>query len=114
MRNIPDYAQNAVLDLGLFSLRMGNHHKRELDHESLPTGDRLLDQSSAASDRKFWSGERPLSIVQVLGLLLISVALVAVVVFSSDYRSFAWIMGSLIAFVVLGNRWARRRYKRNS
>lgn len=92
---------------------MTKHHKPDFNHESQPTGDRLLDQSRVESDRKFWSGERPLSIVQVLGLLLIFVALIAVVVFSSDYRSFAWVMGGLIVFVVLGNRWARHRYKRN-
>jgi hypothetical protein len=92
---------------------VAKHHKPEFNHDNQPTGDRLLDQSRVESDRKFWSGERPLSIVQASGLLLIVIALIAVVV-RPNYRSFAWVMGGLIFFVVVGNRWARRRYKPNS
>lgn len=92
---------------------MTEHYKHELNHDHEPTGDQLLHQARVEGDRKFWSGERSLTLVQVIGLLLIFIA-EAVLLGTSNYRIFAWVMGGLVAFVFLGNRWARRRNKHNS
>jgi Flp pilus assembly protein TadB len=67
----------------------------------------MLQRSSVESDRKFWSGERPISIVQWLGLLLMFLALLLVA--SYNYRTYGVVFGAFVAFVVVGNRWARRK-----
>lgn len=74
----------------------------------------LLHQSAIESDRKFWAGERPISIVQWIGLLLMFVGVsVSVAGWVRDkYGTFIAVLGALVLFVVLGNRRARRRKAR--
>jgi 4-hydroxybenzoate polyprenyltransferase len=67
----------------------------------------LLQRSSFESDRKFWSGERPVSVVQWVGLLLIFLGVA--VVASFNYRAFGVVFAVLVLSIVLGNLWAHRK-----
>jgi hypothetical protein len=62
---------------------------------------------------KFWSGERSVSVVQWLGVLLLYFTM-AVLAIASNYRVSILVLGGLILFVLLGNRLARRRSRHRS
>ena len=72
----------------------------------------VLRESAVEGDRKFWSGERSMSVVQWLGVLLMFVCVtvpVAVWV-RGQYGIFVALLGGgLVFFVVLGNRRARHK-----
>jgi uncharacterized membrane protein len=82
----------------------------------LNDGHELLHHSGVESDRKFWKGERPLSIVQWIGVVLMLVAAGVVIVmsawFEGKYLALIVILGGLALFVVMGNLRARRSSKR--
>jgi hypothetical protein len=85
------------------------------------THEDLLRRSTLESDRKFWSGERPISVVQGIGLALMFFALIAVLGVGnwpkgeapwwekivSGYGAFIAVFGCLVLFLVLGNRRVR-------
>jgi succinate dehydrogenase hydrophobic anchor subunit len=79
-------------------------------------GHELLRHSGVESDRKFWSGERPLSIVQWTGVILVLMAAGVVIAMSAwlegKYVAVIVILGGLALFVVLGNFRARRSPKK--
>jgi len=58
-------------------------------------------RSVADSDRKFWTGQRPLSAIQWVGVILMLVGSI-VVATSLGLRVFTEVMGALVALVVLG------------
>lgn len=80
--------------------------------DRLNDGHELLRHRGVESDRKFWSGERPLSIVQWIGIILMLMAAGVVVAmsawFEGKYVAVIVILGALALFVVLGNLRARR------
>jgi hypothetical protein len=78
-----------------------------------PDGQQILIKSGTDSDRKFWSGERSVSVVQWLGVLLLYFAM-AVLAIASNYRVSILVLGGFILFVLLGNRLARRRSRHRS
>jgi 4-hydroxybenzoate polyprenyltransferase len=84
-----------------------DEHPDQIWRETEAKHQDMLRRSGAESDRKFWSGERPVSLVQWIGVLLMFLSLGVLVSF--NYRAFATVFGALVVFVVLGNRWARRR-----
>jgi hypothetical protein len=100
---------------------MENH--RQEPSSRLDGGDHeeLLLRSSIESDRKFWSGERPITVVQGIGLLLMFLALVGAIwnwpkgeaswweKLVSGNGAFVAVFGCLVLFVLLGNRWSRRK-----
>jgi drug/metabolite transporter (DMT)-like permease len=81
----------------------------------------ILRRSTIDSDRNFWTGERPVTVVQAIGLLLILFGLVVVMghwpkgeapwweKLISGNAAFLMVFGCLVLFVLLGNRWARRK-----
>lgn len=76
--------------------------------DRLNDGHELLRHSGVESDRKFWSGERPLSVVQWLGVILVLMTLIVGIAVWGNYVVSAVILGGLALFVVLGNLRARR------
>lgn len=84
--------------------------------DRLSDGHELLRHSGVESDRKFWSGERPLSIVQWIGIILMLITVGVVVAmsawFEGNYLAVIVILGGLALFVVLGNLRARRSPKK--
>ncbi len=76
--------------------------------ERIEDGSKLLRQSMAGSDRKFWVGRRRLSLLQWIGVILLLVGS-AVVATSLGFGAFAMVMGALIAFVLLGHFVANRK-----
>jgi hypothetical protein len=76
--------------------------------DRLSDGHELLRHSGVQSDRKFWSGERPLSIVQWIGVMLMFITLGVGIAMWSNYVAAIVILGGLALFVVLGNLRARR------
>ena len=81
-----------------------------------PDGRELLRHSGVESDRKFWRGERPLSIVQWIGVMLMFLAVGIVIAMSVwfEHNSVAVIvvLGGLALFVVMGNLRSRRSPKK--
>jgi hypothetical protein len=75
------------------------------------------------SDRKFWSGERPISVVQGLGLVIIFFGLIALIGVSNwpkgeapwwekivgAYGAFMAAFGCVVHLLVLGNRRFRHK-----
>jgi hypothetical protein len=80
-----------------------NHLLRETEARNQA----MLRRSSAESDRKFWSGERPIRPFQWVGILIMFSAVGVLVSF--NYRAHALVFGAFVLFVVLGNLWARRK-----
>jgi hypothetical protein len=84
--------------------------------QRLNDGHELLRHSGVESDRKFWSGERPLSIVQWIGVMLMLLAVGAVILmsvwFEGNYVTVIVVLGGLALFVVLGNLRVRRSPKK--
>jgi hypothetical protein len=82
----------------------------------LNDGHELLHHSGVESDRKFWSGERPLSIVQWIGITLMLIGVGVVIAMSAWFeRNFLVVfvvIGCLALFVVLGNLRSRRSAKK--
>ncbi len=84
-------------------------HEHSKDHETAPTGADLLRQSASEGDRKFWSGQRPLSVVQWIGVVLLYLGAGVVV---AQFGHPAYILASLAvvsALIAIGNRRARRK-----
>ena len=77
-------------------------------HERVKDGPDLIRESEADSDRNFWTGQRRLSLMQWVGVILMFVA-AAVIATSLGLRVFALVLGALIAFVVLGHFLAHRK-----
>ena len=83
----------------------------------------ILRRSTSESDRKFWSGERQISLVQGIGLLLMFLALIGAISLVNwpsgeapwwekivnAYGVIAVVFGCVVLFVVLGNRRVRRK-----
>jgi|HubBroStandDraft_6_1064221.scaffolds.fasta_scaffold1503585_1 hypothetical protein len=92
---------------------MKEHPKDNSISDGQPDGQQILLKSRTDSDRKFWSGERPVSVVQWLGVLLLYFAM-ALLALTSNHRVSALVLGGLVLFVLLGNRWARRRGRHRS
>jgi hypothetical protein len=83
----------------------------------------LLRRSAVESDRKFWSGERTVSVVQGIGLAVLLVCAVAAVGWKewpkgeapwwekmvSAYGPFTAFFGCVVLLLVLGNRISRRK-----
>ena len=82
----------------------------------------LQRRSALESDRKFWSGERPISVVQGIGLAVIFFGLIALVGVSlwpeggepwwkkiDVYGAFMAVFGCAVLLVFLGNRISRRK-----
>ena len=74
------------------------------------------------SDRKFWSGERPISVVQGLGLAIMFFSLIALLGSNwpkgeapwwekivGAYGAFMAVFGCVVLLLVLGNRRFRRK-----
>ena len=84
--------------------------------DRLNDGHELLRHSGVESDRKFWLGERPLSIVQWIGVILMLMAAGVVIAmsawFEGKYVAVIVILGGLALFVVLGNLRTRRSPKK--
>ena len=82
----------------------------------LNDGHELLRHSGIESDRKFWAGERPLSIVQWTGIMLMLITLGVVIAmevwFEGNYLAVILVLGGLALFVVLGNLSAGRSRKK--
>jgi hypothetical protein len=76
--------------------------------DRLSDGHELLRHSGVESDRKFWAGERPLSIVQWIGVILVLMTLVVGIAVWGNYVASIVILGGLALFIVLGNLRARR------
>lgn len=76
--------------------------------DRLSYGHELLRHSGVESDRKFWSGERPLSIVQWIGVMLMLITLGVGIAMWGDYLAVIVVLDGLALFVVLGNLRARR------
>jgi hypothetical protein len=76
--------------------------------DRLNDGRELLRHSGVESDRKFWSGERPLSIVQWVGVLLMLMTIVVGIAVWGNYVASIVVLGGLALFVVLGNLRGRR------
>jgi general stress protein CsbA len=71
----------------------------------------LLRESVAESDLKFWTGQRPISPIQWIGLILMMVA-VAVALkgwIGNEYGIFLFVMACLVLIVVVGNYRNRRK-----
>jgi hypothetical protein len=83
-----------------------DEHPNHILRETEARNQAMLRRSSAESDRKFWTGERPISLLQWVGILLMFLTVGVLVSF--NYRAHALVFGALVLFVVLGNRWARR------
>jgi Flp pilus assembly protein TadB len=81
-----------------------------------PDGRELLRHSGVESDRKFWLGERPLSIAQWMGVMLMLLAVGIVIAmsvwFEHNYLAVIVVLGSLALFVVTGNLRSRRSTKK--
>ena len=77
-------------------------------NRQMADGSKLMRQSAADSDRKFWAGQRPLSVIQWIGVIVLLVGS-TVVATSLGFRAFAAVMGGLVAFVLLGRFLAHRR-----
>ena len=92
---------------------MKEHPKDNSISDGQPDGQQILLKSRIDSDRKFWSGERSVTVVQWLGVLLLYFAM-AVVAITSNYRVSALVLGGLILLVLLGNLRARRRGRHRS
>ena len=75
--------------------------------DRLSDGHDLLRDSAKESDRKFWLGERPLSIVQWIGVILMFITVGILLVMSRNYLATLVVLGGLALFVVLGNLRAR-------
>jgi hypothetical protein len=83
----------------------------------------ILRQSTSESDRKFWSGERPISLVQGIGLLFMFLAVIGAVLLGNwpkgeapwwekivnGYGAAMAIFLCFALFLVLGNRRFRRK-----
>ena len=81
----------------------------------VPDGRELLHRSGVESDRKFWSGERPLSTAQWIGVVLMLMAVgvvIAMAVWFGNYVTVIGVLGGLALFVVLGNLRSRRSSKK--
>ena len=76
--------------------------------DGLEDGSNLMRQSVADSDRKFWTGQKPLSLIQWVGVILLLVCS-TVVTASLGLRIFAVVMGALVAFVLLGHFLVHRK-----
>jgi hypothetical protein len=80
--------------------------------DRLSDGRELLRHSGVESDRKFWSGERPLSLAQWIGIILMLMTVGVVIAmsawFEGNYVAVIVILGGLALFVVLGNLRAHR------
>lgn len=92
---------------------MGEHSKNALTDVETRNGN-VLRQSVVESDRKFWSGQRPISVMQWVGLLVMLLAAGVVAVLGAaatgfGYRAFIVVFAGLVLFVVLGNLWIRRK-----
>jgi hypothetical protein len=74
----------------------------------LSDGHELLRRSGVESDRKFWSGERPLSVVHWIGILLMFITLGVGIAMWGNYVASIMVLGGLALFLVLGNLRARR------
>jgi hypothetical protein len=84
----------------------------------------LLLRSSIDGERKFWSGERRISAVQAIGLMLMLFGVITVTWHWPKGEAPWWeklvrgngafliVFGGLVFFVLLGNRWARRKTHR--
>jgi hypothetical protein len=84
----------------------------------------VLRRSAIDSDRKFWSGERPITAVQSIGLLLMFFGLVTAMwnwpkgeapsweKLVRGNSAFLMVFGCFVFFVLLGNRWARLKAHR--
>lgn len=86
-----------------------NEQPKDLPTEGRPTGADLLRQSAIESERRFWSGKRRLRAVQWTGIVLMYVAAGILV---AEFGRSAYILvslGVLIAFIAIGNWWARRK-----
>ncbi len=91
-------------------------HPTQQPSGDLPDGRELLRHSGAESDRKFWSGQRPLSMVQWIGVMLMLMAVGVVIAmavwFEGSYGTVIVVLSGLALFVVLGNIRARRSPKK--
>jgi hypothetical protein len=97
-----------------------NHRQPSSGRLDIDQGNILL-RSTIDSDRKFWSGERRISAVQAIGLLLMFFGLITAMwhwpkgeapwweKLVSGNGAFLIVFGGLVFFVLLGNRWARRK-----
>jgi len=107
----PGYNRNVICTQAVgFSdmlCTMDEHPKHDSMRDVESTHQEMLFRSAVESDRKFWSGERPISAVQWVGLLLMFVAIIGVVA-SSNYRAIIALFGAIALAVVLGNSRARR------
>jgi hypothetical protein len=78
-----------------------------------PDGNELLRHSGVESDRKFWLGERPLSIAQWVGITLMLMTIGGVIVmaawFERNYVRVIVVLSGLALFVILGNRRASKK-----
>ena len=75
--------------------------------DRLSDGHELLRHSAKESDRKFRLGERPLSIVQWIGVILMFITVGILLVMSRNYLATIVLLAGLALFVVLGNLRAR-------
>ena len=84
--------------------------------QRLNDGHELLHHSGVESDRKFWSGERPLCIAQWIGITLMLIGVGAVIAMSAWFERNLLVVfvviGGLTLFVVLGNLRSRRSAKK--
>jgi hypothetical protein len=71
-------------------------------------GSNLMRQSVADSDRKFWTGQKPLSLIQWVGVILLFVCSTLLAT-SLGLRIFAGVIGALITFVLLGHFLVHRK-----
>jgi hypothetical protein len=99
-------------------------HRQEASHVEEGHENVLL-RSAVESDRKFWSGERPISVVQGIGLLLMFLVLIGAMGLVNWPKSEApwWekivngygvivaVFGCVVLFIVLGNRRVRRKIR---
>src|SRR5436190_24391080 len=90
---------------------MDEHPKHDSMRDVESTHQEMLFRSAVESDRKFWSGERPISAVQWVGLLLKCVAIIGVVA-SCIYRAISALFGAIARAGVRGTRRARRKAHR--
>ena len=105
-----------------YSVTVKRPSHKPLSHFGEPH-ENLLRRSTVESDRKFWSGERPISVVQGLGLAVIFFGLIALIGVKDwpkgeaplwekmvdAYGAFIAVFGCAVLFLVLANRRFRRK-----
>ena len=93
----------------IFLDAMKNHQQERLS--SIPDRREILRKSAVDSDSKFWRGERPISVVQWIGLILCAIAVVAALLswVRGDYVKVLLVFGGAALLLVVANLAARRK-----